>query len=183
MTQTEISKEVFATIHPLISFSSTEKYLNASHQVFDRESVEEVLEFSICELGLDINANGILQVVLKPKAEGVLRVEGLRWNFLEVDFEHYFTNHKSANFNTFQVGKPAGRISASMEGASSTLAFGEVKEQRLVFKNEGVGSSVEEVLVFSEQPLFTGFSFKRLGRIAPGVSVELSLYLRATIFN
>ena len=62
------------------------------------------------------------------------------------------------------------------------MVFGEVQEGKISLKNTGK-EKIEEIILYSEQPLFTGFSLKRLGELEMGAEMSHNLFIRATTFT
>lgn len=62
------------------------------------------------------------------------------------------------------------------------MLFGEVQQGTLKIKNN-TNVAVSEAIVYSQDPLFTGFRLKRLGRIEANSAISHTISLRATMIN
>lgn len=81
-----MSREVFETIYPIISYTKEGFGFKPEETLMERDQVVEIIDFEVCELTLDQEDSGVLQIIFKPKKAGLLKFEGLKWNFLEVEF-------------------------------------------------------------------------------------------------
>ena len=103
------------------------------------------------------------------------------YKFLGVDYLLPFQN-LAAYFSTFKVTMETALLSLSLTSIKDEMLFGEVQQGILKIRNN-TSVAVSEAIIYSQDPLFTGFRLKRLGRIEANTEISHQISLRATMIN
>jgi hypothetical protein len=62
-------------------------------------------------------------VVITPKKQGHLRIEGIKWKFLEVEYTTPLMSN-SLYYQQFKITPPTAQVSLSLTGISEEMLFG-----------------------------------------------------------
>jgi hypothetical protein len=117
-----------------------------------------------------------------PKKEGHLRLEGVKWSFLDVEYTTPLFNKVANYFQSFKITPPTAQVSLSMSGITEEMLFGQIQKGTLTISNNK-DIPITNVVLYCEEPLFTGFRLKKLESIPANKSIEINIDLRATMIQ
>lgn len=180
----DLGNEVFSTVKPIVSFFNEEEgNILPEHLIEDDQRLCEILKFSTSELSLRATEDGLMIMEIVPLQTGQLRFEGVSWEFMDVTHRYIFTKHSKPSFTSFKILSPIGQLLPCLETFKQKMSFGEIQKAQFILRNPVEGADIDQVSVYSEQPLFTGFNLKKLGTIKGGGSISFELALRATTLS
>lgn len=137
----------------------------------DEKKLSKILEFSVQGKKLPPGSRRIMVMVITPKMEGHLVIQGLKFSFLKTEHTHNLFKQNSFSYLTFKVKKPTGFLEVRLEKFKPEMVFGEVQRSNLVLNNTK-NLPIDDLIIHCEEPLFTGWKMKRFGRNADSKQAE-----------
>jgi hypothetical protein len=147
----------------------------------EKEDMKEIVDFEVFGGRIKSSTEKIVKIVITPKKQGHLRIEGIKWKFLDVEYTTPLINNV-VYYQQFKITAPTAQVVVSMTGIEEEMLFGQIQQGVVTIENRK-DVPVSDVVIFCEEPLFTGFRLKKLGPIPANSSIELKINLRATMIQ
>ena len=178
----DLTQDFSKSIIPIFNYVDSEdkRCLFPENSSISPENTENYFDIEIIECNLPSLKKNKIIIQLKPKKIGQYMLKGINWEFWGIKMNFDFNQNLSKNFYTFRVLKDLGVLNCSLSPCKNNMLFGEVITPELTLKNTGE-MQMEDVMIYSHDPLFTGFELKRLGSLEAGSDLRMILRLRATL--
>jgi metal-responsive CopG/Arc/MetJ family transcriptional regulator len=153
--------------------------LNFNDDSLVPSSSSDLFSYKVHNIAINKGETKTLQIEVKFLASGVFKLKSIDMMFLGiVPLTHMVPDVQFSKYSVIKVTQVStGNLEVVAQGLKKELYFGEIQHASLNLSNRST-VDIEEVYLISTEPLYTGFGFKALGKIAANQTLPVDYYIR-----